>query len=118
MITHLRNKAIQRLGFSFASFVLTIALFLTGTSLPKALVGAAAVPLITFTLIFYIQGNIALAQARGYDGSVVAAVIIFAALCLGWLFFAMPLILLFGLKDKTKRRRSYHANADHANSPR
>lgn len=105
MITGHRNRALKHLGISLALVVLTI--LLVGTrplGVPAALVAVGAILLGTFALVFYVQGNIALAQAKGYDGSVVAAIIIVASLCLGGLFFAMPLIILFGLRDRTRAR--------------
>ena len=105
MITGHRNRAFKQLGISFGLVVLTVLLAGTRTlGMPAALVAVGAILFGTFALVFYVQGNIALAQAKGYDGSVVAAIVIVAALCLGGLFFAMPLIILFGLKDKTRRR--------------
>ena len=105
MIARQRNKALKQLTISFGLVVLTVLLAGARTlGVPAALVAVGAILLGTFALVFYVQGNIALAQAKGYDGSVVAAIIIVAALCLGGLFFAMPLIILFGLKDRTRPR--------------
>ena len=109
MITRHRDRAIKRLGLSFLFLILIV--FLVGMrdfGLPKVLIAVGSVTLGTFALVFYVQGNIALAEARGYDGSVVAAIIIVASLCLGGLFFAMPLIIFFGLNDKAKRKRHPH----------
>ena len=106
MITRHRNRAIKRLGLSFSLLILLVVLVGTrALGLPAALIAVGAVLLGTFAVVFYVQGNIALAEAKGYDGSVVAAIIIVACLCLGGLFFAMPLIIFFGLKDKTRVRR-------------
>jgi hypothetical protein len=68
------------------------------------LIAVGAVTLGTFSVVFYIQGNIALARAKGYDDSSVAAIIIVSGVCLMGLFYAMPLIIFFGLKDRTKSR--------------
>jgi len=106
MITRHRNRAIKRLGLSFLFLILLVSLIGTrGVGLPKVFIAVGSVTLGTFAVLFYIQGNIELAEARGYDGSVVAAIIIVACFCLGGLFFAMPLIIFFGLKDKVKRKR-------------
>src|SRR5712671_6799919 len=106
MITRHRNRAIKRLSLSFSLLIL-LGLLAAARSLgvPDALVAVGAIILGTFAIVFYVQGNIALAEAKGYDSSVVAAIIIVASLCLGGLFFAMPLIIFFGLKDKTRARR-------------
>ena len=109
MITRHRDRAIKRLGLSFLFLILIVLLVgMRDLGLPKVLIAVGSVTLGTFALISYVQGNIALAEARGYDGSVVAAIIIVACLCLGGFFFAMPLIIFFGLKDKSKRRRHPH----------
>ena len=121
MITQHRNRAIKRLGISFLFLILGIFLLGMRTSgFSRELIAVGVILLITFAFVFYVQGNIALAEARGYDGSVVAAIIIVASLCLGGLFFAMPLIIFFGLKDKTKRRRRSYTTepeAVHQNPP-
>jgi hypothetical protein len=110
VITSYKNKAIKRLSISFLLFVLAIFLIgMRASGFPEVIFAVGMILLLTFTFIFYVQGNIALAQAKGYDGSVVAAVVIVAALCFGFLFFAMPLILLFGLKDKSPKRRRSHS---------
>jgi hypothetical protein len=113
MIARQRNKALKQLSISFGLVVLTVLMAGARTlGVPAVLVAVCVILLGTFALVFYVQGNIALAQAKGYDGSVVAAIIIVAALCLGGLFFAMPLITLFGLKDRTRRREhSTHSGA-------
>jgi hypothetical protein len=111
MIPDYRNKAIKLLGLSFALLLLMfVVIGLRAAGLPAALVAVGVVILATFSVVFYVQGNIALAKAKGYDGSVVAAIIIVASLCLGGLFFAMPLIILFGMKDKNKARRHPHSS--------
>ena len=107
MITRHRNRAIKHLSLSFSLLILLVVLLAGARALglPDALTAVGGILLGTFAIVFYVQGNIALAEAKGYDGSVVAAIIIVATLCLGGLFFAMPLIIFFGLKDKTKSRR-------------
>ena len=105
MITRYRTRAVKRLALSGLLIVLIPLLVgLRAAGLPDAVVAVGAVLLGTFALVVYVQGNIALAEAKGYDSSVVAANIMVASICLGGLFFVMPLILLFGLKDKTGRR--------------
>ena len=80
--------------------------------MPDALIAVGGVILGTFSVVLHIQGNIALAKAKGYDDSVVAAIIIVAGLCLMGLFYVMPLIIFFGLKDRTKSRR--HSKSAHS----
>ena len=115
MIARYRNKAIKHLCVSFSLLILIVLLVATRDfGLPDVLIAVGGVILGTFSFLFYFQGNIALAKAKGYDGSVVAAITIVACLCLGGLFFAMPLIIFFGLKDKRKsRRHSRETNVSH-----
>ncbi len=108
MITYLRNKALKRLGLSLLLLVMTALLAFTSFfGIPQTVIAVGAILLLTFAFVFYIQGNIALANARGYDDSSVAAIVITAVLCTGGLFFMMPFILFFGFKDRTKHRRSH-----------
>ena len=105
MILAHRNNAFKRLGLSFGLLVCIV--LLVGTQalgVPKVLIAVGAVILATFSVVLYIQGNIVLARAKGYDDSAVAAIIIVSGLCLMGLFYAMPLIIFFGLKDRTKSR--------------
>lgn len=69
---------------------------------PDVVLAVTSLTSVLFALILYVQGNIALAEAKGHTGAVVAAIIIVSCICLGALFFAMPLIILFGLEDRNK----------------
>jgi len=109
VITHLRNRALKQLGISFALLMATIFLLVMGVlGVPKLLIAVAGIPAGTFALVFYVKGNIALCEAKGHSGSAVAAIIIVAAICTGALFFAMPLIIYFGLDDRVKRKKRSH----------
>jgi len=106
MIPHYRNTAIKRLALSFLFMVLTVALCGTRVhGMSGAFVVTLGITLSTFALVFYFQGNLALAKAKGHDGSGVAAIVIVAAVCFGPLILFTPFILLFGFKDRTKHRR-------------
>lgn len=66
MITRQRNKAFKRLGISFSLLILALVIIgLYDSGLPKAITAVGVTISITFALIFYIQGNIALAEAKG-----------------------------------------------------
>jgi len=66
MIARQRNKALKQLTISFGLVVLTVLLAGARTlGVPAALVAVGAILLGTFALVFYVQGNIALAQAKG-----------------------------------------------------
>lgn len=91
--------------FPFLLLVFSVVIFsLKRKGAPDAVLAVVSLTSILFALILYIQGNIALAEAKGHHGSVVAAIIIVSCICLGGLFFAMPLIILFGLEDRHKVR--------------
>ena len=114
MIRRHRQKAIEHLSISFALFLLAMVLIVLRANhfIPEMIFAVAMILVGTFGFIFYVRGNLALAHAKGYDDSVVLVIIIAAALCSGCLFFAMPLILIFGLKDKTGSRRHSHSEDD------
>ncbi|EEF62536.1 hypothetical protein [Pedosphaera parvula] len=106
MITRYRNNAIKLFGISVSLLILILLLVnMRAFGLPDALAAVGGILLGTFAVVFYVQANIALAKAKGHDSSSVAAIIIVASLCLAGLFFAMPLILIFGFQDKTKARK-------------
>lgn len=110
MITRYRNKAFKWLGLSFFLVILVPVLVEMRTfGLPDVVVAVGGILLGTAALVFYMRGNIAIAKAKGHDSSPVAAIIIMASICTGGLFFAMPLILFFGLNDKTKRDQRLRA---------
>jgi drug/metabolite transporter (DMT)-like permease len=81
--------------------LLVVLVVLRKHGIPDGVVAVGAVLLGAVGSIFYIQGCIALAEAKGYTGAVVASVII-ASYCFLPLLFVIPLVLFFGLKDKTK----------------
>ena|SRR5437762_12094100 len=107
MITRYRNRAIKRLSLSLFFVLIVVSLIMLRTlGLPDAVAVMGGITFGTFAILFYVQGNIALAEAKGYDSSIVAVIILASFFCffLG-LFFIMPLILYFGLKDKHKATR-------------
>lgn len=106
MITRHRNKAIKLFAIS-ASLLLLIPVLvkMRAFGLPDVLAAAGGILLGTAAVIIYVQANMALAKAKGHDTSAVVAIIIVASVCLAGLFFAMPLIVLFGFEDRTKSRR-------------
>jgi hypothetical protein len=100
-----RNRAIKLLSLGILMIVLLIALVLLRKhGIPDGVVAVGAVLLGVVGSIFYIQGCIALAEAKGYTGVVVAAVIIVSYFCFAPLLLVIPLVLFFGLKDKTHGR--------------
>ena len=103
MIKRYRNRAIQKLSIGFSLIlILAVLVLLRKHGIPDGVIAVAAVLLGAVGSILYIQGCIALAEAKGHSGAVVAAVIIVAYCCFAPLLFLIPLILLFGLKDQTK----------------
>jgi hypothetical protein len=121
MITRYRNKAIKLFAISASLLILIPVLVkLRAFGLPDALVAAGGILLGTFAVVIYVQANMAFAKAKGHDSSSIVATIVVTSVCLSWLFFAMPLIVLFGFEDKTKsQRRSSNATPEptHRNPP-
>ena len=107
MITRYKKRAFRDLGISFVFFILLILLGGFRPVIPKFIFAVVTALVLPFMLIFYVQGNIALAKARGYEGAVVFPIILVGTCCCGAFFFAMPLIIYFGLEDKTGAKKRY-----------
>jgi len=107
MIPHYRNRALKQLGLSFLFLVLmfVLAALRADIPVPKVIVAISCIVLGTFSFYLYGVGSVTLAKAKGYDDTVVLAITIVSFLCLSGLLYTIPLIILFGLKDRTKRRR-------------
>jgi hypothetical protein len=111
MIPHYRNRALKQLGLSILFLVLLFVLVgLQPYGIPKVVVAIGCVLLGTFSFYFYGVGSVTLAKAKGYDDTVVLAIIVVGFLCLAGLLYVIPLIILFGLKDRTKPRRYSRAS--------
>jgi hypothetical protein len=103
MITRKRNRAIKLLSLGFLLILLLIVLILLRKhGIPDGVIAVGCVLFGALGSIFYIQGCIALAEAKGHSGAVVAAVIIVSYCCFAPLLFLIPVVVLFGLKDQTK----------------
>lgn len=109
MIPRYRNRALKQLGLSFLLLVLMFVFVGMGAYVPKVVIAVSCIILGTFSFYFYGVGSVTLAKAKGYDDTVVLAIIIVSFLCLSGLLYTIPLIILFGLKDRTKPRRHSHA---------
>jgi hypothetical protein len=100
-----RNRAIKLLSVGLLLIVALIVLIvLRKHGIPDGVVAVGAVALGISGSILYIQGCIALAEAKGHSGASVAAIIIVSYLCFAPLMLFIPLILIFGLKDRTGNR--------------
>lgn len=100
-----RNRAIKLIGLGITMIVALVFLVVLGRHhIPDGVIAVLGVLLGIGGSIFYIQGCIALAEARGYTGASVAAIIIVSYLCFAPLLLFIPLILLFGFKDQTRDR--------------
>jgi hypothetical protein len=114
-----RNRAILLIGLAilmFATLAGVVALRKHG--IPDGLIAVCAVCLGIGGAILYLQGCIALAEARGHNGPAVASIVILIYACgaggaylspvLGagflTLLLIVPLIVLIGTTDKFKRR--------------
>jgi drug/metabolite transporter (DMT)-like permease len=111
MISHYRNTALKQLGLSILFLVLLFVLAgLQPYGIPKVVIAIGCVLLGTFSFYFYGVGSVTLAKAKGYDDTVVLAIIVVGFLCLAGLLYVIPLIILFGLKDRTKPKRYSRAS--------
>jgi hypothetical protein len=100
-----RNRAIKCFSIGIALIACLIFLItFRKHGIPDGVVAVGAVLFGAVGSILYIQGCIALAEAKGYSGGSVAAIIIVSYFCFAPLMFFIPFILLFGFKDKTKNR--------------
>jgi len=107
MIAKYRNRAIARTAIGFGCFVLGISA-LAAAGRPANNFGIACFTLSGIAgMIFYIWGCIDLAKAKGYGSAQVAAIIIVGGLCCNLLIIFAPLIILFGLEDKTSARPNW-----------
>lgn len=105
MRTSYRNKAIKLLSLGFTLIVALIILLVFGRHhIPGGVVALIGLILGVGGTIFYIQGCVALAEAKGYSGAAVPVMIIVFYFCFLPLLPFIPLVLLFGFKDKCKRR--------------
>jgi hypothetical protein len=107
---HRRRQGRRRAVYSVLAGIGLIALNLFliplhSYGVPKIPIAVAAILLTTFGLLFYFQGCFRLARAKGYDDSLMLAVMVVAVFCCpGFMLLALPLILAFFLKDKTRHR--------------
>ena len=100
-----RNRAIKLLSLGFVLIVALIALVIFGKHhVPDGVIAVVAVLFGIGGSIFYIQGCIALAEAKGYTGGSVPAMIIVSYFCFLPLLFFIPVIILFGFKDRYRDR--------------
>jgi len=100
-----RNRAGSKLllgGLMIAVLAALVALRKHG--IPDGVVAVGAVALGVLGSIFYIQGCTALAEAKGYHGSTILAIIIFSYACFFPMMLFIPLIIFFGFKDRTSSR--------------
>jgi hypothetical protein len=106
-----RNRAIKFLSLGILMIASLVTLILLRKhGIPDGVVAVGAVALGIGGTIFYIQGCVALAEAKGYSGASVAVIIIgtylfsFIFYLLLPLILFIPLVILFGFKDKTRER--------------
>ena len=108
---HRRKRPFSRILLGIG--LITLNLFLIPLhiyGIPNIPIAVAAILLTTFGLLYYFQGCFRLARAKGYDDSIMLAVMVVGVLCCpcpGLMLLALPLILAFALKDKT-RSHSQH----------
>jgi len=104
MITKYRNKGLLRLivGFGLVTVGLIIGIGTTHGE-HKQIGGFIGVVSGIIGFLIYVFGCADLLKAKGYDSSVSLAFIVPAFCCSGVFLFLAPPVILFALKDKTKR---------------
>lgn len=119
MRPHQRNRAIKLIGLGLLLIGSMIALIvLRRLGIPAVVVAIGAVVLGVFGSILYLQGCIALAEAKGHTGASVAAIIIISYFCFFPLLPFIPLIVMFGLADRNRSRTSSsHRRPDRETNP-
>jgi hypothetical protein len=105
MITKYRNKALLRLalGFGLLIFGVVIAGVTSHTSAGQ-LGGCLGVISALIGYMIYVYGCADLLKSKGYDSNMMPAFIIPALCCSAAFIFLAPVIILFGLEDRTTRR--------------
>jgi len=97
-----KNRAIKLISLGILLNVAFIVLIiLRKHGIPDGVVAVGAVVLGAVGSILYVQGCVALAEAKGYTGAEVVAIIIISYCCFLPLMIFIPLVLLFGIRDKT-----------------
>jgi len=100
-----RNRATKLISFGLLLIAALAVLVVFGKDrIPDVVVVVGAVLLGTFGSICYIQGCIALAEAKGYFESSVPVMITLSFFFFLPLLFFIPLFLLYGLKDRDRGR--------------
>jgi hypothetical protein len=110
MRSHRRQRAIIRILLGIFLIGLNFSLIpLRRFGVPRIPLAIAAILLTTFGLLSYFQGCFRLARAKGYDDSIMLAVMIVTVFCCpGLMLLALPLILAFFLKDKTRAHSRHY----------
>jgi hypothetical protein len=106
MITKYRNRAALRLSIGFCMFFGGLCVVVLTQHGPSERIGGFfGVVSGGVGYLLFVFGCVDLLKAKGYDSSISLAFIIPAVCCsLAFIFFA-PLVIIFGLQDKTKNRR-------------
>jgi hypothetical protein len=106
MIPKYRKSGLFRLGFGFG--LMLVALFIASIadrSELRKLVDFVCVVMGIIGYLVFVYGCSDLLKAKGYDSGLAIAFIIPAFCCSPVFIFIAPIIIIFGLQDKNKRRR-------------
>jgi drug/metabolite transporter (DMT)-like permease len=106
MISKYRNRAAVKLAIAVGIGVVAALLVIKGRG-PRGndLYLCGGVLLMLAAMALYAWGTSDLATAKGYTHGTVPALLIVGYFCAPIIMPLMPLIVLFGLKDKTVSRR-------------
>src|SRR5258708_4153035 len=105
MITKYRKRAINGIVGGLMMFaLLALLIILRNFGIPDVIVVLGAILLATSGVILYLRGCLALAEAKGHSGGVVAAAIIISGLCVPGIILFLPIVLALALEDRTRHR--------------
>ncbi len=106
MIARHRNRAIFSALMAVAVFLLAAGVFSWSAGGEYRHRFEAVVYLLVFAAFgLYIYAGIELAWAKGYQSAEAPVIVLLGLFCVPFILPLMPLIVLFGFKDKERRRR-------------
>lgn len=105
MIQRYKKRAIKHIvtGILIIASIGFLLLF-KKIGLPDAVGGACGVIMLIIGGVFYIRGCLSLCKAKGYSGASVLPILVFSFFCCLPFILFIPVIIYFGLTDKTGTR--------------
>jgi hypothetical protein len=106
MIQHYKKQAIKRMvtGLLVIACIGLLLLFKKLGMPENALTDTCGVTLLIVGGIYYIWGCLSLCKARGYSGASILPILILSFICCMPFILFIPVVIYFGLTDKTGTR--------------